>query len=177
MNSLQVLLLVTLTAVALVASAHSWRTRQAYGFFRFLGFEALAGLITWNASRWFHDPLSIPQLISWATLATATLLAAHGVHLLRVVGKARSRIMEDTRAVVEVGAYRYIRHPLYSSLVLLGWGVFFKGMDLPSATLALAATGFFAATARYEEDFNIHLFGSAYNDYMRRTKMFVPFLL
>lgn len=177
MSTLQLLLLVVLTAIAVAASAHSWRTKQAYGLFRFLGFEALAAVIAWNASRWLREPLSIPQLASWAILAAATVLAAHGVHLLKVAGRARARIMEETQYVVEAGAYRYIRHPLYSSLVLLGWGVFFKGRDLPSAALALAATAFFVATARYEEDFNIQRFGSAYSEYMKRTKMFIPFLL
>ncbi len=85
--------------------------------------------------------------------------------------------MEDTETVVEVGVYRFIRHPLYASLLFFGWGVFFKGPDLPSGALALAATAFWVATARYEERFNIDRFGVTYSEYMKRTKMFVPFLL
>ena len=85
--------------------------------------------------------------------------------------------MEDTQAVVEVGAYRYIRHPLYASLMFFGWGVFFKGLDLPSGVLAMAATAFWIATARCEERFNVAHFGTAYSEYMKRTKMFVPFML
>jgi protein-S-isoprenylcysteine O-methyltransferase Ste14 len=85
--------------------------------------------------------------------------------------------MEDTQTVVEVGAYRYIRHPAYASLMFLGWGVFFKGTDSASGALALAATAFWIATARSEERHNIDRFGAAYSDYMKRTKMLVPFLL
>ena len=33
---------------------------------------------------------------------------------------------EKTSKLVTVGLYRYICHPLYSSLFFLGWGVFFK---------------------------------------------------
>ena len=176
MSPIQIGTFVVLTLLAVVASVHSWRTKQAYGFFRFLAFETLAILIVWNVDRWFHDPYSIPQIISWTLFVVVTVLAIHGVHLLRVVGRSESRIMEDTQSVVEVGAYRYIRHPLYSSLVLFGWGVFLKGLDIPSAALALASTAFFVATARYEEKFNIEHFGPAYSDYMKRSKMFIPFL-
>jgi protein-S-isoprenylcysteine O-methyltransferase Ste14 len=170
-------LLVALTAVAVVASLTAWRTHQIYGTFRFLGFECLAVLIAWNAGRWFRDPLSIHQLASWTLLAGATLLAAHGVHLLRSVGRAQRRVMEETRTLVEAGVYRHIRHPLYLSLVLFGWGVFLKGLDWVSLGLALAATFMFVATACYEERFNIAWFGAAYSDYMKRTRMFFPWLL
>jgi hypothetical protein len=108
----QVLLFVVLSAVAVVASLHAWRTRLAYGFSRFFGFEFLALHIVWNASRWFRDPLSIRQIVSWIIIAASTALAVHGVYLLRSVGKARRRVMEDTETVVEVDAYRFIRHPL-----------------------------------------------------------------
>jgi protein-S-isoprenylcysteine O-methyltransferase Ste14 len=81
------------------------------------------------------------------------------------------------QTLVEVGAYRHIRHPLYASLLFFGWGVFFKGLDLPSVVLALAATAFWIAAARYEEHFNVAHFGAAYTEYIKRTKMFVPFVL
>lgn len=177
LDPLKLPLFLVLSTVAVVASLHAWRTQQTYGFFRFCAFESLALLIAWNARRWFSEPFSISQMVSWIVLAASTALAAHGLYLLRVVGRAQARVMEDTQTVVQVGAYRYIRHPLYASLMFLGWGVFFKGGDMVSAALALAATLFCIATARHEERFNIERFGAAYSEYMRRTKMFVPFIL
>jgi protein-S-isoprenylcysteine O-methyltransferase Ste14 len=176
-DPLKLVLFVSLSVVVVAASLHSWRTRQVYGFYRFLAFECLILLIVWNTSHWFREPFSILQIASWAILALSTALAVHGVHLLKSVGRARRRVMEDTKTVVEIGAYRYVRHPLYASLMFLGWGVFFKGVDLPSGVLAFAATAFWVATARCEEQFNVHRFGASYSAYMKRTKMFVPFLL
>jgi protein-S-isoprenylcysteine O-methyltransferase Ste14 len=176
-DPLKLLLFVVLSAGAVALSLHAWRTQQTYGLFRFFAFEAVVLLIAQNASHWFHEALSIRQIISWAFLAASLALAVHGFYLLRVLGKARERVIEETQTVVELGAYRYIRHPLYASLILFGWGVFFKGADLPSASLALATTAFSIATARYEEGFNIDRFGAAYSEYMKRTKMFIPFLL
>jgi protein-S-isoprenylcysteine O-methyltransferase Ste14 len=176
-DPLRLLLFVSLSAVVVAASVHSWRTRQVYGLFRFLAFECLILLVVWNAAGWFREPFSALQVVSWVILALSTALAAHGAHLLRSVGRAQRRVMEDTRAVVEIGAYRYIRHPLYASLMFFGWGVFFKGVDMPSGVLALAATAFWVATARCEERFNVDRLGATYSAYMKRTKMFVPFLL
>ena len=176
-DPLKLLLFIALSTVAVAASIHAWRTQQAYGFLRFFVFESLALLIVWNARRWFHEPLSKQQIVSWSIMAASAVLAAHGVHLLKSVGKSQRRVMEDTQTVVEVGAYRYIRHPLYASLMLFGWGVFLKGTDMLSGALALTATIFWIAAARYEERFNIDRLGASYSEYMKRTKMFIPFLL
>jgi len=177
MDTARLLLLLLLTAGAIALSWHAWRRQHAYGLFRSFAFEAIILLIVLNSGRWFRDPLSVAQIVSWTLLVASLLLAAHGVHLLRVVGRAQARWIEDTQSMVEIGAYRYIRHPLYTSLLLFAWGAFLKGADLPSGALALAATAFLFATARCEEGFNIDRFGAVYFEYMKRTKMFIPLLL
>jgi protein-S-isoprenylcysteine O-methyltransferase Ste14 len=83
---------------------------------------------------------------------------------------------EKTTTLVTVGAYRYIRHPLYSSLLSLTWGVFFKSPFWLGGILALLASCFLVATAKMEESENIRFFGAPYQAYMKQTKMFVPFL-
>jgi protein-S-isoprenylcysteine O-methyltransferase Ste14 len=42
--------------------------------------------------------------------------------------------------------------------------------------MALAATGFLIATARADEAECIRFFGASYEQYLERTKMFIPFL-
>jgi protein-S-isoprenylcysteine O-methyltransferase Ste14 len=175
--TVSVALLVVLSAGTVAASYHAWRNREVYGYYRFFAFEAIALSIAWNAGRWFRDPVSSRQIASWALLVAGTLLAIHGSYLLRVMGRAEQRGIEDTSALVGIGAYRYIRHPLYASLILLAWAVFLKGADLASAAFAVVATILLFATARSEERFNIKRFGSPYSEYMKRTKMFIPFVL
>jgi len=101
---------------------------------------------------------------------------------LYVVGKPDSERkdplllgIEETTELVTVGAYRYIRHPLYSSLLFGTWGVFFKRPSLAGACLAVIATFFLTITAKMEEAENIRFFGAAYQSYMKQTKMFFPF--
>jgi protein-S-isoprenylcysteine O-methyltransferase Ste14 len=54
--------------------------------------------------------------------------------------------------------------------------VFFKVPAWSGGLLALAATLFLVATARADEAECIRFFGSSYQEYMKHTKMFVPFL-
>ena len=75
------------------------------------------------------------------------------------------------------GAYHYIRHPLYCSLILAGVGVLLKA---PSALgfllLAIVFVCVFV-TAKVEEEENIKGFRDEYLAYMKTTKMFLPFLI
>jgi hypothetical protein len=110
---------------------YAWRTHQVYGFPRFFAFETLVLLIVWNADRWFRDPMSIQQIFSWIIFAASTALAAHGLHLLRSVGKAQRRVMEDTETVVEGGVYRFIlRVPGPTILTLLLTRVIFASCNV-----------------------------------------------
>jgi protein-S-isoprenylcysteine O-methyltransferase Ste14 len=92
-----------------------------------------------------------------------------------VVGRPKSGI-ESTTTLVIVGAYKYIRHPLYSSLLFLAWGVFCKAPSIPGGILAAVATAFLVTTARIEESENVQKFGVVYAAYMKTTRMFIPFL-
>jgi protein-S-isoprenylcysteine O-methyltransferase Ste14 len=83
---------------------------------------------------------------------------------------------EKTTTLVNTGIYHYIRHPLYSSLLFLAWGIFFKVPTWLGALLGLAATLFLIATAKADEAECIRFFGPAYETYMKQTKRFVPFL-
>ncbi len=156
----------------------SWQPlhdRRAHGFYRFFAFEAILALILLNAERWFSDPFSPLQLASWLFLLVSLFLVIHGFYLLRVVGQPRGNF-ENTSTLVRIGAYRYIRHPLYSSLLFLAWGAFLKDPMLFGALLVLIATAALLATARVEEAENIGKFGADYRAYIRTTKMFVPFV-
>jgi protein-S-isoprenylcysteine O-methyltransferase Ste14 len=83
---------------------------------------------------------------------------------------------EKTSTLVTSGIYHYIRHPLYSSLFLLAWGIFFKSPSWIGVTLAIAATGFLIATAKADEAECMRFFGPQYQDYMKQTKRFVPYI-
>ena len=164
-------------------SRASLRIVRSHGFYRYFAWECILALVLLNAGFWFHDPFSIHQIVAWVLLIVASVLVLHGAYLLRVIGKPDARRKEDsllefekTSELVTVGAFRYIRHPLYSSLLFLDWGVFFKNPGWSGGALALATTVFLFLTAKADETECRKYFGPAYGSYMQKTKMFVPFL-
>jgi protein-S-isoprenylcysteine O-methyltransferase Ste14 len=163
------------SAGIILLSWTSLRDRHSHGFYRFFAFESILALLVLNTEDWFRDPLSALQIVSWLLLLTSLVLAVHGFYLLRRVGRPDSSIESTTRLVM-VGAYRWIRHPLYSSLLLLTWGALLKRPSVPGVCLALAASAFLVATARVEEKENLTKFGNAYAAYVEKTRMFLPFL-
>ena len=143
--------------------------------FRASAFVFVLATIGVNVRAWFHAPLSPVHLVSWILLLASLALAVHGFLLLSVIGKPRGRI-DKTTVLVTIGAYRYIRHPLYASLLLLAWGAFLKQPSLPGTVLAAAATASLIATARAEEVELSQKFGTAYAEYRKSTKMFIPYV-
>jgi protein-S-isoprenylcysteine O-methyltransferase Ste14 len=164
----------------------SWRSfqdRSSHGFYRFFAFEAILALILLNLEFWFRQPFSIRQILSWSLLLISLFLAIHGFWLLRQIGKPDASIddprrlnIEKTTQLVKVGAYRYIRHPLYTSLLCLAWGAFLKHPSLVGAGLGIIATLALYATSRAEEAENLEHFGAEYAEYIEETKMFIPLI-
>ncbi|UCC43522.1 MAG: isoprenylcysteine carboxylmethyltransferase family protein [Candidatus Zixiibacteriota bacterium] len=164
-------------------SRRSLRNIRAHGFYRFFAFESILALILLNLDCWFDAPLSGRQVISWLLLAASGALVFYSFLVLRRMGRpGRERDdpsltgVERTTRLVTRGPYRYIRHPIYSAGVIGTWGVFFKQPSWASSCLAVIVTIFFTMTARVEEAENIHFFGDEYRDYMKKTRMFIPFL-
>lgn len=178
-----VLFAVASLMLALVSRA-SLRKPGSHGFYRFLAWECMLGLFVMNMHAWHDDINSIHQTIVGILFYSSLLLAIVSVAILKLAGKPDSRRndapmleFEKTTTLVTTGIYRHIRHPLYVSLLLLCWGYFFKHPSLPGSMLSIAASVLIVAAARAEEIENIRYFGEEYQEYMKRTKMFVPFIL
>lgn len=173
---MKMVIFLILTVVITIFSWPHLRNPRAHGFFRFFAFETIVLLVLWNLKTWFLNPFTLLQIISWLLLFGSLLLAIHGFYLLRMVGKPVNS-WENTSHLVKRGAYRYIRHPLYGSLLLFGAGVLLKDVSITSFSLYLALFAFFFATAKIEEAENTTHFGSEYIEYAKLTKMFVPFIV
>ena len=174
-----------LGSIALIyVSRNSLRSPQSHGYYRFFAWECILGLFLVNVNFWFIQPFAWNQLMAWTLLFACLIPLGFGIHFLRTQGKqAKKREgdpsllgFEKTTNLITSGIYKYIRHPLYCSLLLLTWGIFFKHPILTAATLAVTATVFLVFTAKADEVECIQFFGSAYNEYMKKTTMFIPYL-
>ncbi len=172
------------SAALVYVSRQSLLRPRSHGFYRFFAWELLLALLLLNVSAWFTDWSAWYQLISWILLAACIVPVAFGVAALQGRGQpdAQERsepeliAFEHTTKLVTDGIYAYIRHPLYSSLFLLGWGIFFKSPSLLDLALALGASIFLIATGRADEVECSAVFGVEYTRYMQRTRMFIPYV-
>ena len=183
----QMIRLAAFVSFTILITVISWRSLVvpgSHGFYRFFVWEAILGLILYNIPFWFQDPFSWYQLLSWMLLTASFGPLILGLYQLKRSGKPDGQGSDDpalmnfekTTQLVSDGVYRFIRHPLYSSLFLLNWGVFYKIPSLIGLILAVCATGFLIATAKADEGECVQVFGNAYKEYMNRTKMFIPFV-
>lgn len=176
-------LFVIISLVLAYLSRDSLRAIGTHGFFRFFAWECILALFIRNVEYWFNDPFSPAQLVSWLLLTVSAGLAVAAANLLSRHGRqdpARQEVpllgMERTTRLVTSGVYAYIRHPLYSALLYLAWGIFFKDISWLAGVLTLAATGFLVKTASADEAESLSYFGQPYETYMERTKRFIPYL-
>jgi len=180
----EIRLMLFIAATAGIA-AISWRTMRnfrSHGFFRFFAWIAIAALILWNLPHWFTEPFSARQLLSWLLLFGSLYPLWQGVSQLRRAKRSGSRseselyAFERTSELVTSGIYRYIRHPLYASLLYLTWGAFLKDISWVSFILGLSASACLLATAGADEKECIRYFGDPYRQYMGITKRFIPYV-
>lgn len=111
-----------------------------------------------------------------AALVAGSLLRRHCFRMLDASFTGAVTVKPD-QAVVERGAYRYIRHPSYTGGALMFFGI---GLAIGNALGLLVLMVIIAGTYWYrvtvEERALAATLGDPYRRYMRRTKRFVPFV-
>jgi protein-S-isoprenylcysteine O-methyltransferase Ste14 len=156
MESVTIFQVVAFILASIVITTLSWRSLgnpRSHGFYRFFAFESIL------------------------------VIVLQGFYLLRKIGGSTKRqdspetfAFENTANLVTVGIYKFIRHPLYSSLLLLAWGAYLKHITIYVTIAGIVATAALVATAKMDERECLLTFGSAYEAYMKKTKRFIPFL-
>jgi len=169
-----------LAAGTVILVVISWlvsiREKRFHGIARFFSFESIFILFLMNWRMWFHDPFSWNQLIAWVLLFLSIYPVVAGFILLKRKGKSE-KSLENTTVLIKSGIYNHIRHPLYCSLLLLGTGIMFKDPGLLQITAGVVNIIALFFTARIEEKEMTKRFGDQYTDYMKETKMFIPYLV
>jgi protein-S-isoprenylcysteine O-methyltransferase Ste14 len=133
------------------------------------GPRTLPGLPAWpHAMRW-------PALVSGGALICAgALLAFFGAFNLGRNLTPLPHPKDDAR-LVETGAYRLVRHPIYGAIILMayGWGLYVQSwLTLAYATLLCV---FLDLKSRREEHWLKEKF-PGYVEYSKRVRKLIPFL-
>jgi protein-S-isoprenylcysteine O-methyltransferase Ste14 len=180
----KVVLFIAISIPVIYFSKRSLFDIKSHGFPRFFSWECIIGLFVANYSFWFVDPFSAKQVISWILLLISAYLVIAGVLLLKKAQKPGIARVDDklfrfekTTELVTTGIFKYIRHPLYSSLIFLTWGIYFKHPTVIMTFVALLSSVLLWYTALRDEKECIAFFGDSYREYMKETKKFIPLIL
>lgn len=180
----ETLIYFTGSAVLLYISRGALKNPKSHGFYRFFAWQSIWALVMLNHPVEATSSYAPQQLLSSLLLMFSLGLVIHAVILLVRIGKPTQDRedgallgFEKTSSLVTSGAFKYIRHPMYASLMFLTWGEFIKQVSWPGAFLALAASIFLWFTAKRDEEECSAYFGADYRLYMQKTKRFIPFIL
>jgi protein-S-isoprenylcysteine O-methyltransferase Ste14 len=76
--------------------------------------------------------------------------------------------------VIRSGLYRYMRHPMYFSEVILYVGLLCFSFSFAALAVLIIAIVFFTFLCRHEETLLVQRFGDDYREYMNDVPMWIP---
>ncbi|MGA8303818.1 MAG: isoprenylcysteine carboxylmethyltransferase family protein [Thermoplasmata archaeon] len=130
----------------------------------------------------YHWPAFADFPGSWAVQVLGVALSVSGGFLFsraaQTLGKQLTPAIQlrKDHQLIQTGPYRYIRHPVYTAIILvaLGGALFFLSLPLGILTILLLGLAFYRA--RLEEALLAapEAFGATYREYIARTGRFLP---
>jgi protein-S-isoprenylcysteine O-methyltransferase Ste14 len=167
--------------------ALSWRSMfslKRHGLYRFALFECILWLAVRNHRHLIVEEFDLQQVASSVLMLASLAFVLAAVFTMRSKGRISSGrddpslfTFERTTALVETGIFRLVRHPMYSSLLFLVWGILLRRIEAGLVAVACGATVAGVLAAWIEEKENLAYFGEAYRRYAAKTKRFVPFVI
>ncbi len=135
-------------------------------------FVAPFGTRQWAGWPWPYNVVS--QILGLILAAAGLLLAMVGVLSLGGNLTAVPRPKENAHMVAH-GAYRLVRHPIYSGIIsgAVGWGLVHN--SLITLLLALVLLAFFDVKSRREEQWLAERY-EEYAAYQKRVRKLIPFI-
>ncbi len=178
---MKIILFCILSLPLLFLSRNTLFSLKNHGVFRWVAWECILWIAIQNHRYLIVENFDLQQLISSALMIVSLIYIVSAVRTMHSKGKAsrqrRDRTLfsfEKTTVIIESGFFRHIRHPMYSSLLFLVWGLLLRHIEVTLLIVALMATLFIVFAAKVEEKENIEYFGERYRRYVQRTKMFIP---
>lgn len=141
---------------------------------------SLLGPGDWYIGCPLHERL-LPKSLALKGVGVALTIAgvAFAIQARRILGRNWSSEVQikDGHELIEAGPYRYVRHPIYTGLLLAFFGTAIKMGDWRGVIALVVVFASFWYKLRHEERWLLDSFGPRYGDYMRRTKALIPGIL
>ncbi|MCS3901935.1 methyltransferase family protein [Methanococcus voltae] len=130
----------------------------------------------------------IGELFNWATFYNSPYLIVFGI-VIALLGyimhvkchkyhkKGHSKASEINK-VVNTGIYGKVRHPMYTSILLIIWGIYLAWNFVYTSIVPVGATLLIFILAKKEEEYLSNNLGDEYLKYKKNVKwMFIPYLI
>ncbi|APG03858.1 isoprenylcysteine carboxyl methyltransferase [Luteibacter rhizovicinus DSM 16549] len=162
------------------ARGEPWLTRLAFYWLPLAVAFVLLGPGEWYGHTWLREgivPHTVPFFaIAFVLVVTGVALAIWSRVLLGRNWSSVVQIKHD-HVLIEAGPYRYVRHPIYTGILLAFIGTAVKVGDVRGIFAVLIVFASFWRKLRMEERMLGETFGEAYSAYKRRTRALIPGLL
>jgi len=129
---------------------------------------AIGGLF-WTRSLLGHGPVSLGLQLA-AILLMVWARITFGIRSFHYAANPTEG------GLVTTGPYRYLRHPIYAAILLFVWAGIAANRSLPGVALGLVASAMLFLRMIFEETLVRQRYPE-YDEYARRTKRVIPFLL
>jgi protein-S-isoprenylcysteine O-methyltransferase Ste14 len=129
-----------------------------------------------NGSSWLT--VSLPEWMRWlgVGLGVVSIPLMIWVHdTLREFWSTTLQI-QDRHELITEGPYHWVRHPMYTTLLMLFVGLSLISAVWPFLILAIVMGPFFNRVASREETMLIEKFEEEYRSYMQQTGRFFPLI-
>jgi protein-S-isoprenylcysteine O-methyltransferase Ste14 len=138
--------------------------------------ELVAYSMLWQGSFWTRSPETWQITTSVIFLALANLLSWSGTQALGRQLRLDAAVGSE-HELIRSGPYRWVRHPIYTSMlcVILGTGVITASLPMLLVSILLFGIGT-EIRVRVEDGLLASRFGEDFNTYRRSTSRYIPLL-
>jgi protein-S-isoprenylcysteine O-methyltransferase Ste14 len=141
-----------------------------------IGIQAVAYMLVWQPTFWTHSVAGwrFPAAVAFLTLGP--LLSWTSARTLGRQWRFDAGLNADHQ-LIRAGAYRYVRHPIYTSMLcmLIGTGILTTRLPFLLVALALFVVGI-EIRIRIEDALLSSRFGDEFRDYQRNVPAYLPFV-
>jgi protein-S-isoprenylcysteine O-methyltransferase Ste14 len=126
---------------------------------------------------WFRfAAIGLPHKVRWAGLLVGLGGVAFWTWTHVALGRQWSPqlMLRERHQLVTTGPYLWVRHPMYTSIILWAAGLAAVSANWLFVIMAAAATGIVASRVPKEEQMMLQSFGQEYGAYMKRTGRYLP---
>ncbi len=151
--------------------------RLAYNMFAILSLLPVAWLMLISEDRSLYlipFPWNVPFLLGQLAAIIAFFMSAFQTGGMAFLGITAPSASGQGPGLVTGGPYRFVRHPIYSSGLLLLW--LSPHMTVNRLVITSAITFYILIAIPLEEHKLLQEFGVAYKDYAKATPALIPFM-